>query len=80
MSKYNISASFNIPYNGWHQFNGKTLKNIYYNSEEAVQQDINRDIMVRNEIANMDFLEDEIQEMTSFPEVEQLLEKIVKKG
>lgn len=78
--KYNISASFNIPYSGWHQFDGRTLKNIYYSSGPEVKRDIDRDITVQNEIARMDFLEDEIQAMTSFPDVEKLLEKIKKSG
>ena len=37
-------------------------------------------INVENEIARMDFLEEQIQEMTSFPDAEKILKKIVKNG
>lgn len=75
-NNFNISASFNIPYSGWSQFDGKTLKNIYYSSCQEVKSDINRDIMVQNEIARLDFLEEQIQSMTSYPDALAIIEKV----
>ena len=75
-NKFNISASFSIPYNGWSQFDGATLKNIYYGSGLEVKRDINRDIMLQNEIAQMDYLEEQIQEMTSYPDAEAIIQKV----
>lgn len=37
-----------------------------------------KDVEVLNQLAQMDFLEQQIQEMTSYPEVEQLLRTIIK--
>ena len=75
-NNFNISASFNIPYYGWSQFDGKTLKNIYYSSCPEVKRDINRDIMVQNELARMDFVEDQLQEMTEYPDAMAIIEKV----
>ena len=75
-NNFNISASFNIPYSGWSHFDGKTLKNIYYSSCPEVKRDINRDIMVQNELARMDFVEDQLQEMTEYPDAMAIIEKV----
>ena len=40
--------------------------------------DKERETTTQNELARLDFLEDEIQAMTSYPDVERLLENILK--
>ena len=47
-----------------------------YVSMNPVYQQIN----VENEIARMDFLEEQIREMSSYPDAEKILKKIVKNG
>jgi hypothetical protein len=47
-----------------------------YVSMNPVYQQIN----VENEIARMDFLEEQIREMSFYPDAEKILKKIVKNG
>ena len=56
--------TYNVhPYNNW------TVTQI---SAQEIATNVN------NELARLDFLEDEIQAMTSYPDVERLLENILK--
>ena len=56
-----------VPYNVTYTvtFNGENVTNLVY-----------KDVEVENELARLDFHEEEIQQMTSFPEAEKLLNSI----
>ena len=62
-----VSASFTHQYPNW---DNQFVKAIFAHNEKQQK------IETQNTIAWMDFIEQEIQEMTSFPEVDKIIEKI----
>ena len=61
-----VSASFTYSYPNW---DNQFVKAIYAHNEKQQK------IETQNTIAWMDFIEQEIQEMTSFPEADKIIEK-----
>ena len=66
------SASFNQQYGNWH------IPSIFSfeQSERTTQKE--RSITVSNELARLDFLEDEVQSMLTYPDAEAIINKITK--
>lgn len=62
-----VSASFTYHYPNW---DNKFVQAIFAHNEKQQK------IETQNTIAWMDFIEQEIQEMTSFPEADKIIEKI----
>ena len=66
---FSYSTSWTQDYPGW--------ENNFVNALfTAVDKE--RETTTQNELARLDFLEDEIQEMTEYPDVERLLANILK--
>ena len=64
------SASFNQQYGNW-QFPSIFSKE---QSERSTQKE--RSITVSNELARIDFLEEEVQNMLTYPDAERIIKKI----
>jgi hypothetical protein len=66
-NKWSINYSWTQSYPGWDNNFVNTLFN-------AVDKE--RKTTTQNELARLDFLEDEIQEMTEYPDAEKIIKKV----